>query len=142
MRPQSIIRFEQFYLGGTAITLVVQVLNFFGLFGPARADEMGVTTLLIILAISYGLSFLMWYLIAHRASNITKWVLVIITVLGMLGTVPLLFAQGQSDLPYTLALLLIFALQLVAMAQLFRRDAVEWLRSRGQAGVIDVTTFN
>ena len=81
-------------------------------------------------------------LIARRASNITKWVLVVITVLGVIGTVPLLIAQGQSNLGYSLIVSLVFVLQLIAIAYLFRRDAAEWLKSRGQHGVVDLTAFN
>lgn len=142
MRPQSIIRFEQFYLGGTAITVIVQVLNLAGLFGPVRAEELSFSTLLIVLAIGYGLAFLFWYLIARRASNIAKWVLVILTGFGLVGNVPLLVTEMRSDLGYTLVMALILVLQVVSMVYLFRRDAAEWLRSRGQVGVIDVTTFN
>jgi hypothetical protein len=36
----------------------------------------------------------------------------------------------------------VLLLKIASVIFLFRRDAVEWLRSRGQAGVIDVTTFN
>ena len=142
MRPQSIIRFEQFYLGGTAITIVVQVLNMLRLFGPIRTEELAFATLLIILAIGYGLAFLFWYLIARRASNIAKWVLVILTVLGLFGNVPLMIAQPQTEFAYTAVMALILVLQLIAMVYLFRRDAVEWLRSRGQHGVVDVSAFN
>lgn len=142
MRPQSIIRFEQLYLGSTLITLVVQVLNFLALFGPVRTEEAGLITLLIVLALTYGLAFLFWYLIARRASNIAKWILVVISVLGAISTVPLLLAEAQADPAYALVMALVFVLQLVGIAYLFRRDAAEWLRSRGEVGVIDVTTFN
>lgn len=142
LRPPSIIRFEQFYLGATAITVVLQMLNFAGLVGPDRSEALGTAGMLIVLAMSYGMTFLFWYLIARRASNITKWVLVVITVLGVIGTVPLLIAQGQSNLGYSLIVSLVFVLQLIAIAYLFRRDAAEWLKSRGQHGIVDLTAFN
>lgn len=142
MRPQSIIRFEQFYLGSTAITVVMEVLNTLGLFGPVESEDLGPYVMPILLVISYGLVLVFWYLIAHRASNIAKWILVVLTVVGLLGTTMLLATYAQTYPAYTLASALVLLLQLVSIVYLFRRDAVEWLRSRGQVGVIDITTFN
>lgn len=142
MRPDSIIRFEQFYLASTGLTIVLQLLNFAGLIGPEtlKAGETGL--MLTFVAISYALAFVLWYLIARRASNVAKWVFVVITVLGLIGTVPTVLLLLSTDRAYAMLFLLVTLLNLIAMVFLFRRDAVEWLRSRGRQGVIDVTTFN
>jgi hypothetical protein len=142
LRPQSIIRFEQLYLGGTAISLLTQLLNAVGLLGFNGTDGMSPFALLILMAVGYGLTFLFWYLIARRASNIAKWLLVVITLLGMIGTVPLLAMMFSSSPLEALLTTLVTLLQFVAVVFLFRRDAADWLRSKGQNQMVDVSTFN
>lgn len=142
MRPQSIIRFEQFYLTSTALTIVLQVLNFTGLLGPDALKGPQSAFVLTLVAIGYALAFVIWFLIARRASNIAKWFFVVITLLGLIGTVPTLSTLFLTDLAYALFFALVTVLNVIAMLFLFRRDAVEWLRSRGQQGVVDIATFN
>lgn len=142
MRPHSINRFEQFYLASTAIAVFMQVLNNLGLFGPASHADLGPYVMPMLFAISYGLAFVIWYLIARRASNITKWVLVAMTVLTLLAVVPALLGLAGAYMAYMMATAAVLLLQVVSVVYLFRRDAVEWLRSGGRRGVIDVTTFN
>lgn len=142
MRPQSIIRFEQFYVASTVLTMVLQLLNFGGLLGPDPLKGPEAQLVLILVAVGYGFAFAIWYLIARRASNIAKWFFVAITLLGLIGTVPMLSSLLSTDLAYALFFALVTMLNLVAMVFLFRHDAVEWLRSRGQAGAVDIATFN
>lgn len=142
LRPQSIIRFEQFYLASTALTILLQLLNFAGLIGPDALKETNSELVLVLVAISYALAFVIWFLIARRASNIAKWFFVVITLLGLIGTVPMLAALLSTDVAYALCFAVVTVLNLIALAFLFRRDAAQWLRSRGQVGVIDITTFN
>ncbi|KUR72161.1 hypothetical protein AQZ52_02375 [Novosphingobium fuchskuhlense] len=140
MRPLSITRFEQLYLGSTAIGMI----NLIGSW--SRLTAAGGPMVMLGLAIGVGLGGLMvlafWYLIARRASNIAKWVLVVLTVLGLISTVTRGGRFVELGMFYTVLLVLTNLTQIVAIAFLFRRDAAEWLRSRGQVGVIDVTTFN
>ena len=140
MRPLSITRFEQLYLGSTAIGMI----NLIGSW--SRLTAAGGPMVMLGLAIGVGLGGLMvlafWYLIARRASNIAKWVLVVLTVLGLISTVTRGGRFVELGMVYTVLLVLTNLTQIVAIAFLFRRDAAEWLRSRGQVGVIDVTTFN
>ncbi len=142
MRPQSIIRFEQFYVASTALAIIAQLFNAMGLFGPVSKNQLGPYFLPIILVISYGLAFLFWFLIARRASNIAKWILVVMTGISLAFTVPALAILAQEYPVYVLATGLLFLLDLIAMVYLFRRDAVEWLKSRGQQAPIDITTFS
>ncbi len=43
---------------------------------------------------------------------------------------------------YLLLTTLVTLLQFVAVVFLFRRDAADWLRSKGQNQMVDVSTFN
>jgi hypothetical protein len=142
VRPQSIIRFEQLYLASSLLAVLGQILNLTGISGPSGARDLGLVFVLIIVAITYGMIFLFWYLIARRASNVAKWILVVMTAFGLLATVPMLITLAETDPLYAAISALVTVLQLAAMVFLFRRDAVEWLRSRGQVGVVDIATFN
>jgi hypothetical protein len=142
LRPQSIIRFEQFYLGSNALAVLLQVLHFTGLLGGSTLAGVAPEFTLSIVLVTYSIVFVFWYLITRRASNVAKWILVVMAGLGLFSTVPLLLKTAETDLVYALLALLILLIQFVGMAFLFRRDAAEWLRSRGQLGVIDVSTFN
>ncbi|MBX9663347.1 hypothetical protein [Novosphingobium sp.] len=142
MRPHSIIRFEQLYLGGTAISLLTQLLNVAGLLGRTDNDAISPFALLLILGLGYGLTFLFWYLIARRASNLAKWVLVVITALSLVGTVPLVGMLVLSSPLEALLTVLVTLLQVVAVVFLFRPDAARWLRSKGQDQFVDISTFN
>jgi hypothetical protein len=142
LRPQSIIRFEQFYVAICLITVLEQILTFLGLSGPDEARDLSPVVVGFIVAVTYGILFLFWYLIVWRASNVAKWVLVVMTGLGLLGTIPIITTQAVSHPLYAGFTAVITGLQLIAIVFLFRRDAAEWLRSRGQIGVIDISAFD
>ena len=77
-----------------------------------------------VMAISLLIPLLLWFLIARRASNIAKWVLVIFTVPG------LFFLPSSAEQMSTSAFVLTWvltAIQLAAISFLFKRDAREWL---------------
>jgi hypothetical protein len=86
-------------------------------------------------AIWLALFLLLWFLIARKASNIAKWILVILSVLGALLFMPALAGQWNLTLLLSVAY---YALELAAVACLFRADAVAWLKSdldTGQAAL-------
>ena len=142
MRPQSIIRFEQFYLASAAVGALNDCLNFAGIGGPTELSDAGNIVALVLVALVYGLSFLLWFLITHRASNVAKWILVVLTVLDLLAMVLSVLIFADTDKVDMVLMLLAMVLQCASMVYLFRRDAAEWLRNKDQQEPIDVTTFN
>ena len=78
----------------------------------------------------------MWHLIAHRASNAAKWILVVFTVIGVLLALPGLAGPWNSTLALSL---MVYALEVLAVVYLFRPDARAWLDGKGQA---DPATFD
>lgn len=138
MRPQSIIRFEQLFLASAALGVLNQVITFGGASGPSVALSAGP----VFVALAWGMTLLIGYFIARRASNVAKWALVVLIAPGVLVAVPNLAPLIGSAPRFVVMASVVVLLKIASVIFLFRRDAVEWLRSGGQKGVIDITTFN
>ena len=148
MRPQSIIRFEQIFFAAIAVSLLNTLMSFGATEAQLANDPssaqlgLGSGFLIATLAFSIGIMLLLWFFIARRASNVAKWILVAITGLGlamMLGTISALSAAP----PLTLLLTVVnTGLQIAGLAFLFKRDAVEWLTTKGQGGATDPSIFD
>ncbi len=142
LRPQSIIRFEQVYLVSAALNTLVEVLSFMGISGPSDIDRKNIVLELSIVALGWVLLFFFWYFIARRASNVAKWLFVGLTVLGLLILVPDGTKLAQTNPIYAALTALITLLDFASIAFLFKRDAVDWLKSRGRIVPIDATIFS
>ena len=90
MRPTSIVLFERLFLLSLAIALVNGFLQYDALVAQVGNDPAlaqlgwGSGAILVVMAISLLIPLLLWYFIARRASNIAKWILVVMTLLGLL----------------------------------------------------------
>jgi hypothetical protein len=133
MRPQSIILFERLFLASLAGSAAGFALTYDEIMRsmatePAlQAVGLGSGFVLGVTAASFALYLLLWYLIARRAANFAKWVLVVFTVLGVLSLVPSMAGPWRTMELFSLA---VYALQIAAVACLFRADAVTWLTGR------------
>lgn len=140
MRPKSIILFERLFLASILLTAISAFLSFDQTLAQmeVNADFRGLgwgAAALTTAAIGYVIVLLLLnYFIAHRASVIAKWVLVLLTVLSM-TTLPGAFAL-QSGLPLILAVLTNLC-ALAAIIMLFMTDARNWLGSKPDAGPAD-----
>lgn len=136
MRPQSIVRFEQAYLGATLLWLVNIALGWKTRLGALNAnpafagnpqmaqiaETMMIGTTLAMLA----LWLLLWYFTARRASEVAKWV---VTVLFGLSVIGLPFTLMSFPVVGALSVVLslgTFALTAWAVWLLFRPDARTW----------------
>jgi hypothetical protein len=142
MRPQSIIWFEGLYLASVAIALINTMVNFNQIVDYLAASGVGTASLIVGILGGFLGNFLLWFFIARRASNTAKWIFVMMTVLGW---VFIRWKTGQfvgnasiHSVPAGLSKLL----QLAAVIPLFRRDAMEWFKSKGAREPIDASTFN
>ena len=131
MRPQSILMFERLFLASLAGSLLGFVLTYDEVMGTLANDpalrEIGLGSgfILGVTAGGYALYLLLWYLIAYRASNVAKWILVVLTVIGVLAMVPSLAGPWGAMQLLSLA---VCALEVAAVVYLFRADAVAWLK--------------
>jgi len=136
MRPKSIIMFERLFLASLALGALSVVLNYQALTDLAANDPsmrqvgLGSGFLIGILAVSYAIYLLLWYLIARRASSAAKWILVVFTVIGVLSDLPGLAGGWNSTLALSLV---VYALEILAVVYLFRPDAKAWFDGQEQA---------
>ena len=136
MRPNSIVMFERLFLASLAVGALNFVLGYDKVMAAIANDptfqRAGVGSGLVIglTAASYAVYLLLWHLIARKAANVAKWVLVVFSICGVLLALPGL--RGAWDLTLLLAIAA-HGLEVAAVVLLFRRDAVEWLKGQAAA---------
>ncbi|QDH33320.1 hypothetical protein [Porphyrobacter sp. YT40] len=144
MRPASIIRFEQIILGSLALGIVNTVLSYDTTMAQIEADpgmtELGMSGpgfLIGSVVIGFGISLLLWFFVSRRASTVAKWILVVLTLIGLLSVPLALF-----DVPFVQAAITFVTavMQLAALWFLFRPDANAWFE-HGPRGM-DPSTFD
>lgn len=129
MRPDSIRKFDMFYLGAVALGVFNFFLGFDRLSDQVDAELAGSgvanspSYLVLGIAIGTAISLGLWYLISRRRIEFVKWILVIFFAWGLIS-LPGIFVGGL-DLPDVIGLV-VYALQGIAIAFLFRADAKAW----------------
>lgn len=136
MRPQSIIMFERLFLASLALGAVGFLLSYPRMADLAANDPgmrqlgLGSGFLIGIVIASYAVYLLLWHLIARRASNVAKWILVVFTVAGVIVALPTLTGPWTSTFVLSLV---VYALGILAVVYLFRPDAKAWFGGKAQA---------
>jgi hypothetical protein len=143
MQPRSIALFSRFFLPSIALTAILSALNFPALKAALVRQDPGAASLgdgVMILAVAAALAALvvLWFLIAQRASNIAKWLLVALTLVSLALQPPRVLAILASLDPVALLGLLAALGQLIAIAFLFRADARAWLSREQSPDLADI----
>jgi hypothetical protein len=147
MRPPSIVLFEKVFLAAIVLGLINSLL-FWGsmtevLDDPAmKAAGMGTGFMLVSVVIGTTISLLLWYFIARRASNVAKWIFVVILALGVFGMVANIANPAVPKGAQLVGGFVSLLLQLYAGWLLFKPDAKVWLESRGTKGASDPSVFD
>lgn len=149
MRPQSIVRFEQAYLGATLLWLVnlgvgwkarLESVNANPAFaGNPQMAELAQTMMIGTTVVMLALWLLLWYFTARRASVVAKWVLVALFGLSVVGLPFTLLSYPVVGALSTVLSLGTFALTAWSVWLLFRPDASSWFA--GDAGQSDTAPF-
>lgn len=136
MRPQSIVRFEQAYLGATLLWLVnlglgwktrLDSLNAHPAFaGNPQMAELAETMMIGTTVLMLVLWLLLWYFTARRASEVAKWVVVVLFALSAIGLPFTLMSYPVVGALSTLLSLGTFVFTGLAVWLLFRPDARNW----------------
>lgn len=142
MRPTSIVLFERIYLTAVLLSIAGFIFDWEESMETLASEpmlaEFGAAYLLLELAISIAIGLLLWYFIARRASNVARWILVVLTALGtVVLAVPIAAGEYPLDLSGVTGLV-VTALSIVAIALLFRSDASRWFERRGWEVDLDV----
>ncbi|MFV0622886.1 hypothetical protein ACBY01_02590 [Sphingomonas sp. ac-8] len=132
MRPKSIQRFDQFYLGALVVGLVNTAVTWNVTMAQLQAQPAtaAIATPMIIgtTVLSIGISLLLWFFTSRMRSTVTKWIITVFFVFGALMVVwSLLNGQFPSVIGTVLALLAT-VMQGIAVYMLFQPDAVAWFK--------------
>ena len=142
MRPESVVMFERLFLLSLALSAGALVVGYDDMMRAVLSDpsmrQFGFGSGLIIgmIVASFAVYLLLWWLIARRASNVAKWILVVFVALG-LASLPAVLTGPMSVL--LLLNLAVYALEVAAVVFLFHADAKAWFRGEPQS---DATTFD
>ena len=137
MRPTSIIRFEQLFLGSLALGGIVFILSYEDIVSQVNRDpavaQIGYGSRLLIGAVilSTVLNLVLWFLTARRASNIAKWLLILLALFGLIGLPGVIAQASQTGNLHLFLSLASTAAQFAGIAFLFRRDARAWFANKG-----------
>tara|TARA_B100000929_G_scaffold178545_1_gene141397 strand:+ start:611 stop:1033 length:423 start_codon:yes stop_codon:yes gene_type:complete len=123
MRPESIKKFDILYLASILVGMIGTIMNFSSIEVQAAGTMLTPTTLVVITVITYALTLLLWYFISRRASNIAKWILVVLTLIGLIG-LPSIFV-GEFNLNKFIGLASTI-LSVAGVYFLFKPDARAW----------------
>ena len=142
MRPPSIVMFDRLFLGSLAVSAIGVVIGWQEMAAQLANEpgvaELGIGSGLIVgmVAVGFAISLLLWFLVAHKASNVAKWILIVLAALSLIS-LPGMMA-GPWDLTAILGIAS-YVLEIVALGFLFRDDAKAWLRGQRPT---DPTTFD
>lgn len=121
MRPKAIDLFEKLFVGSLAMG-VANVM----LLSPARRAGLPVLELATL-----GISLVLVLLVSRGRNNVFRWILTILTLGGIPFFIYYTIREGGIDASWAVSVL-ISALQLGALFQLFRPEANAWFARRGE----------
>jgi len=132
MRPRSVVTFERLALLAVAVAVVVTAFTWNGNAAAYRRSGYGPEILWLLTAVEFAVGLLLIFLISRKGSGIAKWILVVLTAVGVVE-----LGMGMGDRLgggwVGIAEIAKMLLLVGAVSFLFRADAKPWF-SRGGAG--------
>jgi hypothetical protein len=129
MKPESIRRFDLFFLASLALLAVGFFISFDATVASIQAQtaakglQVGSGFTIGLFAAVLAINLLLWFFVSRKGATIAKWLLVLLLVIDLVG-LPALVSGGLTA-PRMISLLRI-ALEAVAIAFLFKADAKAW----------------
>lgn len=133
MRPQSIRRFDLFYLAALALSAVAFLFGYDDIVASVEAEsagaglQMGASVAIGSFVFGLVLYLLLWFLVSRRRVGIARWIIVLLFLVNLTG-VRAIFAAGITV--QTAVSLLSLLLSAVAIYYLFRPETKAWLAER------------
>lgn len=140
MKPASIRRFDLFFLGSLALSLIDYLMERDAVIAGMQAEAqaagvaLGSTVADGSFAVWIALMVLLWFLASGRHSTVAKWIIVILIVVSLWG-LPGLFTGAFTTAK--IISLLSFVSSWIALYHLFRPDAKAWFGGPATDGPID-----
>jgi hypothetical protein len=126
-RPSSIIWFERLAWAALLVTAAMMVANWTTL---AKYYNKYPTAYPIMLVVSFPIQLFWIWLIARRRKNWARWISLVVMVIGIPNAILDYDKLYWSNLAAEIAWYLAYAIWLVAISMLFRRDARDWFSRR------------
>jgi uncharacterized membrane protein len=144
MRPRSIILFERVFLGSAILAALNVFLNYGSLREYSLRHGGAAASALLGMTIELVIALVFWFLIARRASNGAKWVLIALTAVGIpLSISDILSGKfNELSLLYVAISVVAFLLNIVAIWLLFRADSKDWFKFRRKETPVDSSVFD
>lgn len=129
MKPESIRKFDLFFLASLALSTVGFVLGYDGVVrrletqGSTQGLAMGPGWAIGLFVVSIAISLLLWWLVSRKRVAIAKWIITLLFVVGLFGL------PGSLTAPFTLLKivgLLSLIAQAVAIYYLFQPASKAW----------------
>lgn len=131
-RPKSILWFERFFIA-SVITATIDLFIHWEDYAfdeefDAQAQQIYTVVMMLGLVVSYAVQIVLWYFAAYRASNIARWILVILTALSLLGIAIYIQDYSGSELVF---MIVTQCLMFASILFLFLGGSPEWFRTKG-----------
>jgi hypothetical protein len=129
MRPQSIRRFDLFFLASVVLLVIGFAITFdrtaasVGAEAAARGLQVGSGFTLGVFIAVVVIDLVLWFFVSRKGAGIAKWLLVLLLLIDLFGIPDLV--TGRWSTAEIISLVRI-ALEAVAIAFLFRADANAW----------------
>jgi hypothetical protein len=129
MKPESIRRFDLFFLASLALLAVGFFISFGATTAAIEAEtaakglRVGGGFAIGLFVVVMAINLLLWFLVSRKGVSIAKWLLVVLLIIDLFGLPSLL--TGALSAPAMVSLLRI-VLETVAIAFLFKTDAKAW----------------
>jgi hypothetical protein len=136
MRPQSIRRFDLFYLAALALSLLAFLLGYDDIVASVEAEssaaglQMGANVAIGTFIFGMVLYLLLWFLVSRRRVGIARWIIVLLFLVNLTG-VRAIFTAGLTV--QNAISLLSLLLSAVAIYYLFRPETAAWLDGRSES---------
>lgn len=124
-RPPSIRWFERIVYVNQLVALAVTYAAWVAVRGIVDPSHAPLRFMFYILAVIIAINLLLMWLIAYRASNVARWILVVLIGLSFLSlaNIPAFLAFGRT---YFALALVQYLLSAISVWLLFRHDARRW----------------
>lgn len=133
MRPKSILWFERLYLGAWLVGLLNTVTNWNAVLASAMAqanvaqfDDSFVRLYQGSVVAGQIIPLLLWFFTARMGSVIAKWIVVVVTAVGLVGFLYTLVRGGFPVSVIGVLAAVTLAMKVGAVVMLFRPDAQDW----------------
>lgn len=142
MRPIWIRRFEWLFLIGTVAPILAIFLNYGALRNQAIANGTSPAGPIAAVFLALVIALPIWFLIARRASNVAKWILIVLSLLTLFALPGDLRSASEISVSYLVLYVVGAVGWFGAAAVLFQPEVSRWLKSGGSEAPVDPSTFD